>query len=241
MQYREQARMAETSQGTQLILSDILRKISELNTNTITASTPSSPSNQTRTPAEAAPIDWNTLAKQLPTQHRHAQIQYRDRAIYDTIESHQPEETRTPLIQNFLHDFRQIKHRDPQFSNFPHYRTTELAPDPSTISNELVYLPLLQLTLRLAQLGAPPTPADPLFHGTLEQQAAHYRNWALLRDQMSGTTLDQEEAEFCTQFHALANRLLTGTDIPTWSRIVLTQNPPQGSLTNYYAYRRAAF
>jgi hypothetical protein len=58
---------------------------------------------------------------------------------------------------------------------------------------------------------------------------------------MSGTTLDQEEADFSTQFHVLANRLPTGTDVPTWSRIILTQNPPQGTLTNYYAYRLPRF
>ena len=58
---------------------------------------------------------------------------------------------------------------------------------------------------------------------------------------MSGTTLDQEEADFCTQFHALANRLPTGTEVPTWSRIHLTQKPPQETLTNYYAYCRATF
>ena len=44
-QSREQARMAETSQGTQLILSDILRKLSELNTNNFIASTPPNYSN----------------------------------------------------------------------------------------------------------------------------------------------------------------------------------------------------
>ena len=127
-----------------------------------------------------------------------------------------PEDTRSTLIQNFLYDFRQFKHRDPQSSDLPHYRSTDLAPDPSRINYETVYLPLLlQLTLRLAQLGAPPIPNDPLFHGTLEQQAAHHRNWALLRDRMSGTTLDSEEADFCTQFHVLANRLPTETDVPT--------------------------
>ena len=87
----------------------------------------------------------------------------------------------------------------------------------------------------------PPTPSDLLFHGTLEQQDAHHRNWALQCDRMSGTTLDQEEAEFCTQFHSLANRLPTGTDALTWSRIILTQHPSQETLTNYYAYRRVAF
>jgi len=241
-QSREQARMAETSQGTQMILSDILRKISELNTNAFIAGTPPNHSYPSQPPAETAPPDWDTPAQQLSTQLRNAQIQYRDRAIYDTTESHLPEESRTPLIRTFLHEFRQAKHRDPQFSDFPHYRSTDLAPDPSTINYEQVYLPLiLQLTLRLAQLGAPPIPADPLFHGTLELQAAHHRNWAILRDRMSGTELDQEEADFYTQFHAMANRPPMGTDIPTWSRIILTQNPPQGSLTNYYAYRRAAF
>ena len=60
-QPREQARMAETSQGTQLILSDILRKLSELNTNNFIASTPPNPS----TP-QTASIDWDTPAQQLP-------------------------------------------------------------------------------------------------------------------------------------------------------------------------------
>ena len=242
-QSREQARMAETSQGTQMILSDILRKLSELSTNRLEDRPPTNPAAQSHPhPAADALPDWDTPADLLPTHLRNAQIQYRERAIYDTVESPIPEDTRPTLIQNFLHDFRQTKHRDPQSSDFPHYRSTDLAPDPSRINYEMVYLPLLlQLTLRLAQLGAPPIPNDPLFHDTLEKQAAHQRNWALLRDRMSGTTLDPEEADFSTQFHTLANRFPTGTDIPTWSRIILTQHPPQGSLTNYYAYRRAAF
>jgi hypothetical protein len=242
-QSREQARMAETSQGTQMILSDILRKLSELSTNRLEDRLPTNPAAQSHPhPAADALPDWDTPADLLPTHLRNAQIQYRERAIYDTVESPIPEDTRPTLIQNFLHDFRQTKHRDPQSSDFPHYRSTDLAPDPSRINYEMVYLPLLlQLTLRLAQLGAPPIPNDPLFHDTLEKQAAHQRNWALLRDRMTGTTLDPEEADFSTQFHTLANRLPTGTDIPTWSRIILTQHPPQGSLTNYYAYRRAAF
>jgi hypothetical protein len=60
-QSRKQSRMAETAQGTQLILSDILRKLSELNTNNFIASTPPNPS----TP-ETASIDWDTPAQQLP-------------------------------------------------------------------------------------------------------------------------------------------------------------------------------
>ena len=113
-----------------MILSDILRKISELNTNAFIAGTPPNHSNPNQPPAETAPTDWDTPAQQLSTQLRHAQIQYRDRAIYDTIESHQPEESRTLLIRNFLQEFRQAKHRDPQFSDFPHYRTRDLASDP---------------------------------------------------------------------------------------------------------------
>ena len=128
-QSHEQACMAETSQGTQLILSDILRKLSELNTNNFIAGTPQNPAN-----SEAAPVDWDTPAQQLPAHLRNAQIQYHERAIYDTVETHQPEETRAPLIQNLLHDFRQIKHRDPQFSDFLHYRSTDLAPDPSRVN-----------------------------------------------------------------------------------------------------------
>ena len=42
-QSREQARMAEYSQGTQIILVDILRKLSELSTNKLIASTPQTP------------------------------------------------------------------------------------------------------------------------------------------------------------------------------------------------------
>ena len=57
-QSREQARMAETCEGTQLILGDIVRKLSELSTNKFIASTPPDPSNQSHPlPAEDAPID----------------------------------------------------------------------------------------------------------------------------------------------------------------------------------------
>ena len=45
-----------------MILSDILRKISELNTNAFIASTPTKHSNQNQTPAEAALPDWDTPA-----------------------------------------------------------------------------------------------------------------------------------------------------------------------------------
>ena len=100
-QSREQARMAETSQGTQIILSDILRKISELNTNAFIAGTPPNHPNQNR-PPETASADWDTPAQQLSTQLRNSQIQYRDRAIYDATESHLPEEFRSPLIRTFL-------------------------------------------------------------------------------------------------------------------------------------------
>ena len=73
-QSREQARMAETSQGTQMILSNILRKISELNTNAFIAGTPPNHSNQTQTPAETTPTDWNTPAQQLSSQLRNSQL-----------------------------------------------------------------------------------------------------------------------------------------------------------------------
>ena len=99
-QSREQARMAESSQGTQIILVDILRKLSELSTNKFIASTPTDPSNQSHPlPAENAPIDWDTPAQQPPAHLRTAQIQYRDRAIYDTVESPLPEDTRATLYK----------------------------------------------------------------------------------------------------------------------------------------------
>ena len=77
--------------------------------------------------AEDTLIDWDTPAHLLPAHLRNAQIQYRERAIYDTVESPIPEDTRTTLIQNFLYDFRQTRHRDLQSSDFPHYRSTDLA------------------------------------------------------------------------------------------------------------------
>ena len=58
---------------------------------------------------------------------------------------------------------------------------------------------------------------------------------------MASPTPEQEELEFSSQFWAIAHRPPPGEDIPTWSRIILTQDPPQGLLLNYYAYRRAAF
>jgi len=58
---------------------------------------------------------------------------------------------------------------------------------------------------------------------------------------MTSPTPEPEEQEFNRQFMGLTNRSPTGEDIPTWSRIILTQDPPQGLLLNYYAYRRAAF
>ena len=65
------------------------------------------PSNQSHPlPAEDAPIDWDTPAHQLPAHLRNAQIQYRERPIYVTVESPMPEDTRSTLIQNFLYDFR---------------------------------------------------------------------------------------------------------------------------------------
>ena len=238
---REQARMAETSQGTQLILTDILRKLSELTTNNRISQTPNQTSDHVYPAADTTP-EWDTAAQLLPAHIRNGQLQYRDRAIYDVTDAYQTDSSRPAIIHNFLQTFRQTKQRDPHASDFPHYRSTDLAPDTTRIDYQNVYLPtILNLALRLATLGAQPTPADPLYPGTLETQATHHRNWNLLRDRLASPTPEPEELEFSSHFWAIANRPPTSEDIPTWSRIILTQNPPQGLLLNYYAFRRAAF
>ena len=222
----DQARLAETTQGTQLILADILRKLSELSTSNQIGQAPNQQADHVY-PTPNDPPDWDTPAPHLPLRLRNAQIQYRDRAIYETTETSQAENLRSTTIQNFLREFRQIKHRNPQPSDFPHYRSTDLSPDTTRIDYTTVYLPtILNLTLRLAALGAPPTPADPLFPGTIDTQATHHRNWTILRERMTSPTPELEELEFNRQFMGLTNRSPTGEDIPTWSRIVLTQDPP---------------
>jgi hypothetical protein len=203
---REQARMTETSQGTQLILTDILRKLSELSTNNRIAQTPNQSPDHVYPPAPNAPVDWDTSAQLLPTHMRNAQLQYRDRAIYDTTETRQVEHIRPTIIQNFLREFRQIKQRDPHASDFPHYRSTDLAPDPSRIDYQSVYLPtVLNLTLQLATLGSQPIPTDPLFPGTIETQTTHHRNWSLLSDRMASPTPEPEELESSRQVWAITN------------------------------------
>ena len=191
--------MAETSQGTQLILTDILRKLSELTTSNRITQTPNQPPDHVY-PASDTPAEWVTAAQPLPSHLRNGQLQYRDRVIYDTTGTHQTDSSRPDIIQTFLRAFRHTKQRDPYASDFPHYRSTDLAPDTTRIDYQTVYLPtILNLTLRLATLGAQPTPADPLFPGTLETQATHHRNWTLLRDRLASPTPEQEELEFSSQ------------------------------------------
>ena len=88
--------MAKTSQGTQRILTDILRKLLELSTNNRITQTPNQPPDHVY-PASDAPVDWDTAAQLLPTHHRNAQLQFRDRAIYDTTETPQAEQLRPTL------------------------------------------------------------------------------------------------------------------------------------------------
>ena len=101
---REQARMAETSQGTQLILTDILRKLSELTTSNRISQTPNQPSDHVY-PATDTTAEWDTAAQLLPSHIRNGQLQYRDRAIYDATEAHQTDSSRPAIINNFLHAF----------------------------------------------------------------------------------------------------------------------------------------
>ena len=69
--------MAETSQGTQLILTNILRKLFKLSTNNRITQTPNQPPDHVY-PASDAPVDWDKSAQLLPTHLRNAQLQYRD-------------------------------------------------------------------------------------------------------------------------------------------------------------------
>ena len=71
--HREQARMAETSQGTQLILTDILRKLSELSTNNRIAQAPNQLPDHVY-PVSDAPVGWDTAPQLLPTHLRNAQL-----------------------------------------------------------------------------------------------------------------------------------------------------------------------
>ena len=120
-------------------------------------------------PTPNGPIDWDTPTQHLPLHIHNAQIRFRDRANYETTETSQAKNLRPATIQNFLREFRQLKHRNPHASDFPHYRSTDLSPDTARIDYTSVYLPtILNLTLRLAALGAPPIPADPLFPGTIK-------------------------------------------------------------------------
>ena len=117
-------------------------------------------------PAADTTPEWDTAAQLLPAHIRNGQLQYRDRAIYDVTDAYQTDSSRPAIIHNFLQTFRQTKQRDPHASDFPHYRSTDLAPDTTRIDYQNVYLPtILNLALRLATLGAQPTPADPLYPG----------------------------------------------------------------------------
>jgi hypothetical protein len=101
-------------------------KLLELSTTYRIAQTPNQPPDYVY-PAPDGPIDWDTPTQHLPLHVRNAQIQYRDRALYKTAETHYAEYLRSNAIQNVLRDFRQLKQRNPHASDFPHYRSTDLA------------------------------------------------------------------------------------------------------------------
>ena len=162
---------------------------------------------------------WFSDPSDLPAHWIHQQQEYREHAHAIMISSTPP-----LLVHNFLQEFQAIRHRPPRLDDLPVWRVLELAPNPTTINFSRTYLPaLLSLVLRLAQLNHPPIHNDPLWPNTLTTQATHHDHWSVLCNQLLNEQ-DPTGQQFRARFNAIHRRPLLEADIPTWQRLVHTEN-----------------
>jgi hypothetical protein len=221
-----QAKMEDQQSKTDALLQAVLRhlqdsKIAEERTPRITSvPTPTSNTPQSTTSRSTRPMElqWNTPPTLLPQQWIRAQVDYRARALEQILAG------QTSATADFLTAFNAIRCRQPRLDDLPHWQVTDLQPNPATIDFDAVYLPiLLNIALRMATLGHPPTPADPLWSATLARYETHQGHYDEMRSRLQHPPGDRHEHQFRSQFHAIHGREPTPEDVPTWHQILLTE------------------
>ena len=162
--------MEDQQSKTEALLQAVLRhlqdsKIAEERTPRITSvHTPATTTPLPNTTRSTQPMEfqWNTPPMLLPIQWIRNQVNFRARALEQILAG------QTPATADFLTAFNVIRLRLPRLDDLPHWQVTDLQPNPAAIDFDTVYLPiLLNIALRMATLGHPPVPADPLWSANL--------------------------------------------------------------------------
>lgn len=224
---KTQANLEDQQSKTEALLQAVLRhlqdsKLAEERTPRITlVNTPPVTTPPPTAARSTHPIDfqWNTPPTLLPIQWIRTQADYRARALEQILAG------QTTATADFLTAFKAIRLRPPRLDDLPHWQVMDLNPNPASIDFDTVYLPiLLSIAIRMATLGHPPVPADPLWSANLARYETHQGHYDDLRSRLHHPPQDRSEQQFRSNFQATHGREPTQDDAPTWHRILLTED-----------------